>query len=111
MKKEIIDGKVAVLYSPGHGAGWSTWGSEFPELVFDPSIVYMVQMMNKEPQNKKQWISNIEAYCEQKYPDFYTGGADCLTISWVPEGTMFRITEYDGYESIEYKEDDLWITA
>ena len=25
MEKVIRDGKVAVLYSPGYGAGWSTW--------------------------------------------------------------------------------------
>ena len=25
MQKVIRDGKVAVLYSPGYGAGWYTW--------------------------------------------------------------------------------------
>ena len=25
MTKCIRDGKVAILYSPGYGAGWSTW--------------------------------------------------------------------------------------
>jgi len=28
MTKYIRDGKVAVLYSPGFGAGWSTWNDD-----------------------------------------------------------------------------------
>jgi hypothetical protein len=43
MKKLIRDGKVAVLYSPGFGAGWSTWNQELPELVFNPVIVDFVE--------------------------------------------------------------------
>jgi len=34
-----------------------------------------------------------------------------LRIVWVPEGTMFKIHEYDGSESIEYKENDHWMVA
>jgi hypothetical protein len=34
-----------------------------------------------------------------------------LTIAWVKEGTLFRITEYDGSEGIEFKENDGWMTA
>ena len=34
-----------------------------------------------------------------------------LEVQWIPEGTLFKIVEYDGAESIEYKEDDDWIVA
>jgi acetyl-CoA acetyltransferase len=39
MEKVIRDGKVAILYSPGFGAGWSTWNSYSNEMIFDPDIV------------------------------------------------------------------------
>ena len=42
MDKVIVNGKVAVLYSPGYGSGWYTWNQEFPELIFSPAIVKMV---------------------------------------------------------------------
>ena len=40
MKDRVIrDGLVAVVYSPGFGAGWYTWNLESPEILFDPNIV------------------------------------------------------------------------
>lgn len=46
MEKVIRDGKVAVLYSEGFGAGWSTWNEGMNELVFHPKIVNMVLVKN-----------------------------------------------------------------
>jgi hypothetical protein len=46
-----------------------------------------------------------------RYPDVYTGGMQDLIIEWLPEGTLFRIHEYDGSESIEVKEEMDWVTA
>jgi hypothetical protein len=34
MEKVIKSGLVAVLISPDFGAGWSTWNSEIPEIIF-----------------------------------------------------------------------------
>ena len=31
------DGKVAILYSPGYGAGWSTWNDDNDGEYFHPS--------------------------------------------------------------------------
>jgi hypothetical protein len=101
MKKVVRDGKVAVLYSPGFGAGWSTWGAP-KELVFDPEIVALVES------NKRD---KIDSLVEARGLDFYTGGADDLAIRWLPEGTAFRITEYDGSESIEVIGEIDYLTA
>ena len=91
MKKIIRDGQVAVLYSPGFGAGWSTWNPTFPECIFDPEIVRFV---------------------EQKYGDeFYAGGVEDLIIVYLPEGTEFVINEYDGSESVHLKEHMTWMVA
>jgi hypothetical protein len=34
-----------------------------------------------------------------------------LAVAWIPQGTLFRISEYDGAESIETQEDTKWIMA
>jgi hypothetical protein len=104
MEKVIRDGKVAVLYSPGFGAGWSTWNYEFPECVFDPDIVEMIE--------KEIDAHEIAKFAEKKYgDDFYPGGADDLRIMWLSEGTEFIINEYDGSESIQTRENTNWTVA
>jgi hypothetical protein len=103
MNKVIRDGKVAVLVSPGFGAGWYTWNYLNPEILFDPFIVKMVE--------DKTDSKTIELYCEEKYPNGYFGGADDLTIQWLPVGTAFRIHEYDGSESVEIRDDITWNIA
>jgi hypothetical protein len=112
MRKEIRDGKVAVLYSPGFGAGWYSWhGVE--EMLFDPSLVYMAEEMDKSstPEEYKNWIVEIVTYCEDKYPDVYLGGAEDLTVAWLDEGTEFMIDEYDGSESLVVKNEEPWMKA
>ena len=99
MEKVIRDGKVAVLYSPGFGAGWYSW-HYIEELVYDPNIVHWLETNEKE---------KIEAYVNVKFPDAYLGGLDDLTIQWLPQGTLFKINEYDGNESIELKENEQWL--
>lgn len=102
MNKLSEDGKVAVLYSPGFGAGWYTWNQEYPEILFDPAIVKMVE---------KKKFDELATYVKLKYPDIYTGGMKDLRVAWIPEGTLFRIDDYDGNESIELKENDDWLVA
>jgi hypothetical protein len=116
MKKVVRDGKVAVLYSPGYGAGWSTWSSVnglSDDLIFEPSVVALVEDRDAEKITNAQLVELVEAYCEQKYGkhEVYCGGVDDLRIEWIPVGTEFKINEYDGSESIEYKENDYWVTA
>jgi hypothetical protein len=102
MNKLIRDGKVAVLYSPDFGAGWYTWNYQYPEILFDPAIVEFVE--------KEKW-AELETYVILKYPEIYKGGMTDLRVEWIPEGTEFKVTEYDGNESIEYKENDHWMIA
>lgn len=102
LNKLIDNGRVAVLYSPGFGAGWSTWNRGVPEIVFDPAIVKFVE--------NDQW-AELHTYVTLKYPGLYTGGMKDLAIAWLPVGTEFRIAEYDGAENIEVKEETGWIMA
>lgn len=106
--KRVVDGKVAVLFSPGFGAGWSTWSytkdnaiKEF--MVFDEALVELVQ--------RNAGLIEVEAFLERKgITDMYLGGWSGVKIEWLPQGTRFVIQEYDGSESILLA-DDLVLTA
>ena len=103
MEKVIRDGKVAVLISPGYGAGWYSWNTEHKELIFSPKLVEMVEYGMREDIDDKWVLDNLGI-------DIYTGGAYTLEINWIPEGTPFVIEEYDGAECIKIVS-DLTITA
>jgi len=102
MEKLIEKGKVAVLYSPGFGAGWYTWNQTVPQILFDPAIVKFVE---------EEKFDELATYVALKYPDIYTGGMKDLKVAWIPKGTLFRVDDYDGNESIELKENDNWLVA
>ena len=101
MNKLVRDGKVAVLYSPGYGAGWYSW-HQLEELLYDPSIVLWLE--SEEP-------DKIQNYLTLKYPGEYFGGLQDLSVQWIDQGAEFRITEYDGAESIEFKDKQEWLIA
>lgn len=103
MDKIVRDGMVAVLVSPGFGAGWYTWNKEMPEVLFDPTLVDLL-LSGAD-------TADIQAYADLKYPDAYTGGLEDLIVMWVPEGAKFRIDEYDGSESLILESQEVWMTA
>jgi hypothetical protein len=101
MNKLIRDQKVAVLVSPGFGAGWYSW-HHIEELIYDPSIVKWVE---------DEDLDKILTYMELKYPGAYCGGVRDLVVAWVPVGARFRIDEYDGSESLKLESEQRWMTA
>ena len=103
MEKVIRDGKVAVLYSPGYGAGWSTWcyNDDLVEtLLFHPLIVEKVES-GHENEISTEWL--VQQFGKE-FEDVYCVGIGQLKIEWLPEGTVFRIDEYDGFETVITKE-------
>lgn len=98
------DGEVAVLYSPGFGAGWFSWNSEAPQMLHDPEVVQWV--LDGKPDDSKP---NVE---DGRYGEhFYSGGMYKLAVQWVKPGTRFRIDEYDGSETVVIDGDDQWQVA
>ena len=98
MEKIVRDGKVAVAVSGGFGAGWSTWNdidpmdARFNQLFLDGQVDEVVRICDDE---------NLG----------YAGGARDVEIAWLPVGTMFRVHEYDGSESLETKDSFDWRIA
>lgn len=107
-EKFIKNGKVAVIISPGYGAGFSTWGNNRNEagfnedMAFDPVIVQAI--LDKKP------YTEIYKIAKKRYPDTYISEYDLkLTVVWLKQGTKFNIQEYDGSEYLLTDED--FITA
>lgn len=89
---------VGVAYSPGYGAGWTTWDYDDKVSPLNPFVIVAIlfdrvdAIVNASDDDKETYLGSR---------DMYMGGARYLTIAWVPIGTMFRVHEYDGYESVE----------
>ena len=99
------DGKVAVLISPGFGAGWSTWAEDAQKqaLAFDRRLVEAV-LARGFPSD--ELLCEVLGVDEDNLP--YTGGRGDLTVAWVDKGERFYIHEYDGSEHIVDKENLIW---
>lgn len=96
-----MEGKIGIVYSPGYGAGWSTWGN--PEMALDQTLANMIE--DGKPH------SVIEAYCEAAWPDGYLGGLEDCVVMWVEKGTQFIVKGYDGSEFVVFNHDNYWMTA
>ena len=90
------NGDIGIIVSGGYGAGWSTWLSSHKEfLMMDKTLVEMcIQCATEE---------EVAAYLQNQFgEDFYCymGGWDDCRIVNLPPNTAFKITEYDGSESL-----------
>lgn len=130
MKHELYlneDGtKYAVLVSYGFGAGWSSWNK--PWFAYDKRIVefwlahkdddnwiktcdrYFSPGFHEEsPAHKevREFFTNVIGFDDDECP--YMGGFIDIRLQWMDFNTPWRITEYDGAESIECLGDINWI--
>lgn len=97
MEKYIKDGKVAVVIAPSFGAGWASWNHKIEEtLALHPAIVQMV-LDGRREEVDEDWLV---AHFGEEFRYGCYGANDNLTVEWIPVGTKFCITEYDGAESI-----------
>ena len=113
--------KYAVLVSGDFGAGWSTW--EGMKLAYDKRVVefwlaheYDKEWMDAVSQitfgSNPQSEANKEAVAFFKsigYDDCpYLGGFSSIHLEWVEAGREWIIEEYDGAESLYFREDYRW---
>jgi hypothetical protein len=97
-KRYDDNGNVAILISPGFGAGWSTWtqGEQAEAMLFDSRLVDYVLQTGAE---------GLDVYAESLGYTGYMGGAEGVVVQWLEPGTRFLIDEYDGSESIRTFDD------
>ena len=103
--------KIAVLVSPGYGAGWSTWNDD--TLAYDKRVVefWLAHKDNEkfmEEIDSFSYYEKVPALKEAEdffksigYSHIYFGGFNQIELEWVPIGCRWRIDEYDGSESLE----------
>jgi hypothetical protein len=104
MDKVIRNNKVAVLYSPEFGVGWYSWNKDYPECLFLPEIVKLVEK-NKHNEIDEALMKILLKQENNEVFSFYCDGAEDLCIKWLDEGTHFYINEYDGFETIQMLDD------
>lgn len=100
-----------ILYSPGYGAGWSSWNTSSKEVMkfmveYQP-IIDAIEAGEKITQSHPAVIKLQEEVKEKFNQDYLCVlGAEDLEI-YEAQG-LVRIEEYDGYESVVECYDD-WI--
>ena len=98
---------MKVLISPGYGAGWSTWGN--PELATDKRLIELFERGCTENEM-------LDTCLEYGLTDVYggppyMGGFENLKVIEIPNGSLFKIREYDGNEYIEIFDESNWLRA
>lgn len=90
------DDRMAVLVSPGFGAGWSTWIC--PEAAYDKRIIeYWIENGNDIDEDIFTNLLKDWGYNESS---IYLGGWYNIILKWVKIGEFFYIEEYDGSEML-----------
>jgi len=100
IKDNMTQQTTKVLYSPGWGAGFYTWGAP-REAITDSKLIDLIE---------RGELPQAEDYVEKTYPDASIGGVQQLVVAQVPKGEPFMIQEYDGSESIVLQREIQWIT-
>ena len=101
-----------ILYSPGFGAGWSTWSSDREVarymLTYQPIIDALERGEKMDVDHPA--VKQLQADCLEKFEKDYVCvlGANQLKVTTV-HGRV-RVHEYDGSESVEVEGDyDGWM--
>ena len=98
-------GQVAILVSPGFGAGWSTWNTSGAPGWYATDKGLVELKLNNAAED------DVLKYCKEAINDEpYMGGWEDVVIEWLESGTKFSIHDYDGNESLRLIE-DLSMTA
>ncbi len=111
------DGLVPILVSTGFGSEWSACISNptlRKQMILNSRLVQYVasQEFKEYFSGEKKWSEQTNEYFNQLMPTFFSedmlkdqylnvGGFSQLEIRLVPKNSTFRITEYDGAESIK----------
>lgn len=132
---KILNGDeyVAVVYAPGFGAGWSTWGAAnatdgrivnwllehyhyyIPtdeDAVEDGNII---RCERDEGEVSSEEVEKLKQFCIEECGyssnNRYFGGGRDLNIAWIKRGTRYNIEEYDGRETVKEISDIEWYIA
>jgi hypothetical protein len=103
--------EVAVVYSPNYGGGLSSWYDYIDPTDYRIALLTLMGeegtiLWDEDGSEQEIRFANGRFY---PYPE--SDMSNALAICWLPAGTLFRIDEYDGAESIETNHDVSWRIA
>jgi hypothetical protein len=108
-------GYVAVVSSPGYGGGWSTWCEVSPT---DARVALTVLVngtahitIDDHGEDRDVVVDKRQGFIDAEWYERGSMHGDTLIIDWMSPGTQFQITEYDDWESIEYRDGTDWNLA
>lgn len=112
-----------ILVSPGYGAGWASWNT-YPAGLgkfvaeYQPVIDYLEaggefknQSHQKDLIRDSPILAQLEKDAKEKFGEeahLYFGGAHQLKVVEIPDGSRYRIDEYDGSESYLLQDSEDW---
>lgn len=98
-----------ILYSPGFGAGWSTWISVPTKFAceYQPIITALEnkEVLTEEHPAILQFVKDCKEQFDEKP---YLGGLSDLIIGEISDDEQYQINEYDGAENIITKSSQEW---
>ena len=110
----VKDGMVGVVISPDYGGGFSTWApAGTGDMCMDVKVVEwtlaLQTIIDTNSLEYQYFIDNITHHVKNTYDYSWIPGP--LQVVWVPMGTKFTISEYDGWETLKTEHDFDWKTA
>lgn len=100
-----------LLYSPGFGAGWSTWnGGEVAKFMVTYQPIINAIENGEDVCESHPAVAQMVDEIEKKFGKDYVCvlGANNLTVLTVDDDVDVSFDEYDGNESPRYRDDGLW---
>jgi len=100
-----------VLISPGYGAGWSTWQHEVTSefaTQYEPLIkaVEAGEDIDEDHPAIKQYVEDVK----EKFTDeIFLPTRINLDVRTIPDDAEYKVTVYDGNESLEVKDEQEWV--
>jgi hypothetical protein len=97
-----------ILYSPGYGAGWSTWmDHEMRQFACTYQPLIEAVERGEDITEDHPALQQFEKEVMEKFNTDYvcTLGSKDLKVAQFLDTTLVRIHEYDGHESIESLEE------
>lgn len=108
-----------LLYSPGFGAGWTTWCGDDDVRRFMVSYQPIIDALERgegthgnsglteDHPAVQQFIHDVEQkFGAGKVP--YLGGLRDITVLTVADDELVHFEEYDGNESVRYRDSGEW---
>ena len=97
-----------ILYSPGYGAGWSTWnrGEGHDAMLTWEPIIEAIESGEALTEAHPAVQSLIALFAKEELDPPYLGGLGQLEVRVVTG--PFRVEEYDGSEHVAESDDLIW---